>query len=811
MNHAPCYNFRATRRFFDALGYRRGDVALIGDSNMYSASTSGWGVGFPYALGRRYRTYASGVHPAGALAGYSLDYKSGYTSFASEVVPASHSAYIPGAGFAGGEYIYRATTGDFGQFVGSLDVDHPSDNSGNLRWHYDYGTFATGSGGKFQPCFRYESSLSYPLVGSQVNTTTGTNALVRSYLELPAAARNPSLRILAQYQVHAASIGGGNIAASGPFLGIHQRWEWRDITAGVGVSTLWYTGGVGTRVAAAALQAMTQTQFNAWVAMVVGPQAVDAGETPILHVHIRNGQNDTGDVTTSVGPNPVASNTIAGAIDNHEACIVAIRALWTGAGYDADNLTFSFGYQPQDYSRRIWCYEIDDALCALADRMGNTAVWFRSRRSTSALFSAHSRYAEAYPGDAHLTAQGYLDAAREELDACVPVPTAVGKSSTAASSLAAVAFDGNQPWSVTHNSLGLWDDDLIEDYEIAVEQLGTSDHFVVEWPVGLARRAGMKMFVYVKAGAALAVSDIATAEWEFDAVDFDGSRGVSLAAIADDGVVVDGVTVDVVDEIQDGLATASAQTTAQASLTAINAKTTNLPASPAASTDAASALAANGLTSSWASEVDSQSLAAQTSSATALANTVTILSRIGAIAGSGANTIKGYFLALLSKVAATPSDIGGTFDPASDSVEAIRDKVDTLATSSDVQITISPAVAQASQIDPNDIQLRVSQYSAPTIKFTCFDRLGVAIDLSGKTLVFVAATTDGITLTSVFTRTSAGGAITVTGADDNEANVSLAQANTSTAREELQFFLWNTTDNILLAKGGLQIPPALQA
>lgn len=209
--------------------------------------------------------------------------------------------------------------------------------------------------------------------------------------------------------------------------------------------------------------------------------------------------------------------------------------------------------------------------------------------------------------------------------------------------------------------------------------------------------------------------------------------------------------------------------------------------------------------------IASDAATAADQSTTAAGNTETILNRLGAFAGAGVNTVIGFFRALMSKIASTPSDVGGTFDPATDSVEAIREKADTLATSSDVSVTITPAVAQATQVDPNDIQLRVSQYSAPTIKFTCVDRLGEPIDLSGKTLIFVAATTDGITLTSVFTRTSAGGAITVTGDNDNEANVSLAQANTSTAYEELQFWLWNTTDNQLLAKGGLQIPPSLQA
>lgn len=52
-----------------------------------------------------------------------------------------------------------------------------------------------------------------------------------------------------------------------------------------------------------------------------------------------------------------------------------------------------------------------------------------------------------------------------------------------------------------------------------------------------------------------------------------------------------------------------------------------------------------------------------------------LLSRLGAWTGTGVNTVLGAFKALLSKVASVPSDIGGTFDPAADSTEAISDKI----------------------------------------------------------------------------------------------------------------------------------------
>jgi hypothetical protein len=57
------------------------------------------------------------------------------------------------------------------------------------------------------------------------------------------------------------------------------------------------------------------------------------------------------------------------------------------------------------------------------------------------------------------------------------------------------------------------------------------------------------------------------------------------------------------------------------------------------------------------------------------ADMTTLLNRLGAWTGSGVNTVLGAFKALLSKTASTPSDIGGTFDAATDSTEAIRDNM----------------------------------------------------------------------------------------------------------------------------------------
>ncbi len=59
-------------------------------------------------------------------------------------------------------------------------------------------------------------------------------------------------------------------------------------------------------------------------------------------------------------------------------------------------------------------------------------------------------------------------------------------------------------------------------------------------------------------------------------------------------------------------------------------------------------------------------------------NLTTVLNRLGSITGSGVNTILGFFQALFRKSGiSAPSDIGGTFDPTTDSVEALADNIPT--------------------------------------------------------------------------------------------------------------------------------------
>lgn len=68
-------------------------------------------------------------------------------------------------------------------------------------------------------------------------------------------------------------------------------------------------------------------------------------------------------------------------------------------------------------------------------------------------------------------------------------------------------------------------------------------------------------------------------------------------------------------------------------------------------------------------------LATASALSTVSSNVTTALNRIGAFTGSGVNTILGFFKALLGTTGSVPSDVGGTYDNLTDSLEAIRNHV----------------------------------------------------------------------------------------------------------------------------------------
>lgn len=114
-----------------------------------------------------------------------------------------------------------------------------------------------------------------------------------------------------------------------------------------------------------------------------------------------------------------------------------------------------------------------------------------------------------------------------------------------------------------------------------------------------------------------------------------------------------------------------------------------------------------------------------------------LISRLGAFTGSGVNTILGFFRALLRKDLTAPSDVAGAFDPATDSVEALRDRGDAAWITGSAAPT---AVAVRTEMDSNSTQL--AKLGAPAGASISADIAGVQTGITtllGKDAGYVKA------------------------------------------------------------------------
>jgi hypothetical protein len=536
MSLAPVHRFAQVRRFFEACRTRRADVAIVGDSNVYNAGTSGLAVGFAAAWGRRFGQYATGVHPPAVTGSFGLEFGATNNSYGSPdgLPPAPYAQYNPPVAVGTDPLYLPAGATDYAFKMGwdfaTILPAHPNGIAGRLRWHFDYAAWAGGTH-TINPVIRNVGGLSYAATAAAIDAATGTAGVARSYVEAAPGTRAGG-GLIGQLQVHA---GTGSPFNAGDLASWWHRWEWADIPVGVSVSCLCYQGGLGTRDHALMLQGMGQAAFTNWARMLVVAQA----GTPTLCVNVISGQNDGdgsggGSAALSVGPSPTASNTPAGVADNTAAVVDRLRALWTGAGYDVDDLYVLVGpYHPQEYSRRRWGRELDAALNAYADGESNVAVATRSRLSTSAFFSAKGWYAEAYPGDAHLTAGGYPAWAELAVNAIVPAPAVVLRHASGAT-LDLFVFDENgQVFDRVGGSFGPWADADLARYVIPGVEQGASGVYRFALPPNLPPRpAVLGGLVTERAGADPDVSDASVAA--VDAGAFDGLRVTSADAAADD-------------------------------------------------------------------------------------------------------------------------------------------------------------------------------------------------------------------------------------------------------------------------------------
>lgn len=243
-------------------------------------------------------------------------------------------------------------------------------------------------------------------------------------------------------------------------------------------------------------------------------------------------------------------------------------------------------------------------------------------------------------------------------------------------------------------------------------------------------------------------------------------------------------------------------------LSAINSKTTNLPASPAAvgsamtltsAYDAAKTAAQAGSQMDLVDAPNSTAISAIQAGLATAANQTTILARIGTFTGSGVNTILGFLKAVMSKSASTPSDVGGTFSATTDSLEGMRD-YGASNWGADGTVIVSPLAA-------GDVQrasgTTVVAYLGETADITVSgisDSSGDAIDLTAYTLSLVIEDYDGTDVQVV-----AAANITVTGANHNNFHWTPSAAVTASVRQ-LRWALRDTANgDYVLARGTIDV------
>ena len=172
--------------------------------------------------------------------------------------------------------------------------------------------------------------------------------------------------------------------------------------------------------------------------------------------------------------------------------------------------------------------------------------------------------------------------------------------------------------------------------------------------------------------AAGAINAAAIADASIDAATF-AAGAINAAAIADGAIDAATFAAGAIDAaaIKDGAIDAATFAAGAINDAAIANDAIHVGAIKAGAIDGASiatdAIHAGAVTADAVTKIQS-GLATGT-------NQTTILARLGAFTGTGVNTVIGFFKALMSKTASNPSDVGGTYDAATDSTQAVRDNM----------------------------------------------------------------------------------------------------------------------------------------
>jgi hypothetical protein len=284
---------------------------------------------------------------------------------------------------------------------------------------------------------------------------------------------------------------------------------------------------------------------------------------------------------------------------------------------------------------------------------------------------------------------------------------------------------------------------------------------------------------------------------------------LTAAGIAADAFTAAKFAADVTTELQAGLATASALSTAQADLTTLTGRLTSTRAGYLDNLSAGAVATAASLTT-VAGYFDTEVAAIKT--VTDKIDTALVLD--GSVYQFTINALEN-----------APSGSGASASAIADAVwdELLSGHTTTGSAGAELtaaasgggggdNITVTPLQITAQEIPTYTINgatvwnISAAQNSTQGFLFAVLDGTGTAVNLSAKTLRFVLHSAKAPYAPYGELATSGSG-ITVGGGSNNQVTVTLTQALTARPFEGA-YKLWNITDNVLLGSGSFSIKPA---
>jgi hypothetical protein len=373
------YNLTTLKAFLEQARTRRVSLLLCSDSNARWDATNnvrhGYNLGFQDALKNEYGIWGVGPFPAspadtstwyGFAQGF--DGIGGWGTITGAAPYAVAEDYqIPGATYnlantahgcprdhmytSSSATLFNATAAQDAARGWRLKSDFLINRDLGYKWHFRHGTFAAGTAGtRYSPNVRTTGIV---LAWKNFTPVTGVDAIIEDSVTVPAGTYSDNHSLV--WGRLAGSEASGNQAWNGPTYADWGLIEQHGTSTGFLSGFFYHLGSGGAYTAAAQLLDPSGTFAASDIDVAHAEylrQAVrlQTGD-PKLLVPIMYGGNDLENTAwysvtppDSLGPNPTASDTIAGVVDNLRAIKTKIQSLWVDdLGFDAGNIHFAIG------------------------------------------------------------------------------------------------------------------------------------------------------------------------------------------------------------------------------------------------------------------------------------------------------------------------------------------------------------------------------------------------------------------------------------------------------------------------------------